>query len=131
MRFLLDTDTCILVLRQRQPVLGRFFQYGPDDVAISAMNEAELRFRARKSVQSDVALARLEAFLAPLLVLPFDSAGASRHAELRFAMRNAPIGERDLVIAAVAVANGLALVTHNTREFSRVPGLALEDWAGV
>ena len=60
--------------------------------------------------------------------LPFDSEAAEHHAELCFALRAHPIGERDLIIASIAVAQGLALVTHNVREFSRVPALTVEDW---
>jgi tRNA(fMet)-specific endonuclease VapC len=129
MKYLLDTDTCILILRQRHPVLGRYLQESPDDVAISAMTEAELRFGALHSAQPAANLARVEAFQAPLALLYFDGASARCHAELRLALLSKPIGERDLVIAAVGVANGLVMVTHNTREFGRVPGLAVEDWA--
>ena len=70
----------------------------------------------------------MAALLEPVIRLPFDSEAAERHAELRFSLRAHPIGERDLVIASVAVTHGVALVTHNHREFARVAGLALEDW---
>jgi tRNA(fMet)-specific endonuclease VapC len=128
-KYLLDTDTCIYILKQRQPILDRFFRESPDDVAVSSMTEAELRFGALKSAHPGANRARMEAFLAPLQVLPFDGSAARRHADARLALRSAPIGERDLVIAAVALANGLVLVTNNTREFGRIPGLAMENWA--
>lgn len=92
------------------------------------MTEAELWYGAWRSRDPAGSRQSVAAFLAPLTRLPFDSEAAERHAELRFALRAQPIGERDLVIASVAVAQGLALVTHNTREFSRVPGLTVEEW---
>jgi tRNA(fMet)-specific endonuclease VapC len=128
-KYILDTDTCIFALKQRMGVLNRLLQESPDDIAVSAMTEAELAFGAIKSAYPERAKPQVSAFLEPVLVLPFDSEAAQKHAEIRFAVRSTPIGERDMVTAAVAVANGLTLVTHNTREFSRVEGLALEDWA--
>jgi len=129
MKFLLDTDTCVFILRRRHGALERLLQESPDDVAVSAMTEAELCFGAMKSKDSARSLAQLRGFLEPIPVLPFDSAAARRHAELRLALLKAPIGERDLVIASVAVANGLVMVTHNTREFGRIADLVLDDWA--
>lgn len=128
MQYLLDTDTCIFILKNRAGVRQRFLQQSPDDVAISAMTEAELRFGALKSGQPDRAMAQVQGFLAPLLVLPFDGAAAAVHAEIRLELLSSPIGERDQVIAAVAVANRLVLVSHNTREFGRIARLRLEDW---
>jgi tRNA(fMet)-specific endonuclease VapC len=129
MKYLLDTDTCVFVIHRRHGALERLLQESPDDVAVSAMTEAELRFGALKSQQSARGLVQLKGFLDPMAVLPFESAAARCHADLRLALLQTPIGERDLVIASVAVANGLILVTHNTREFGRIAGLALEDWA--
>jgi tRNA(fMet)-specific endonuclease VapC len=129
LKYLLATDICIFALRQRGGVLERLLQESPDDVAVSAMTEAELTFGALKSGQPDHARPRVAAFLEPMLVLPFDRAAAQKHADIQFAIRSSPIGERDLVTAAVAIANRLVLVTHHAREFSRIDGLALEDWA--
>ena len=128
MKYILDTDICLFALRQRLGVLPRLLQESPDDIAVSAMTEAELTFGAIKSADPGRAVPQVKAFLEPMLVLPFDHEAAQKHAELRWAIRSSPIGERDLVTAAVAVANGLTLVTHNSREFSRIEGLALEDW---
>ena len=129
MKYILDTDTCIFALKQRMGVLRRLLQESPDDVAVSAMTQAELRFGAMKSSQAEKAMTLVEAFLEPLTILAFDSAAACKHAEFRYALRSNPIGERDLVIAAVAGANHLILVTHNAREFARIAALNLEDWA--
>lgn len=129
MRYILDTDICIFALKQRRGVLERLLQEHCDDIAVSAMTEAELTFGAIKSSNPERARNQVTAFLDPMMVLPFDSDAARKHAEIRFTIRSSPIGERDMVTAAIAAANGLILVTHNTREFARVEALALEDWA--
>jgi tRNA(fMet)-specific endonuclease VapC len=73
----------------------------------------------------------LDAFLAPFHLLPFDARAAERYVEARCALEAAgrPIGERDLIIAATALSHGLTIVSSNTREFGRVPGLSVEDWS--
>lgn len=129
MKYILDTDICIFALKQRMGVLKRLLRESPDDIAVSAMTEAELYFGALKSSQPERANTQVAAFLEPLAILPFDSDAARKHAEIRYALRGRPIGERDMVTAAIAAASGLALVTHNTREFARIEGLVLEDWA--
>ncbi|HEU4629567.1 MAG TPA: type II toxin-antitoxin system VapC family toxin [Gemmatimonadaceae bacterium] len=129
MRYLLDTDTCVWVLRERDPVFSRVRGTSPDDLAIATTTEAELRYGALHSREPVRNLVMVEAFTAaPISVLPFDRRAARVHAELRVALRTQPIGERDLVIASVALAHGLAVVTGNVHEFARVPGLAVEDW---
>ena len=129
MRYLLDTDVCIDVIRGRQPALSRVRAESPDDLAVSAMTVAELWYGALNSSDPDRTGQAVEAFLsAPFEVVPFDEPAARAHAELRLALRAAPIGERDLVIAASARAGGMTLITRNSRHFARVPGLALEDW---
>lgn len=129
MRFLLDTDTCIFALRHRPEVRSHFAAVAPDDLVLSAMNEAELWYGALNSQHPDRHIRDVEAFLAPFIVLPFDREAAKEHARLRMALRNMPIGERDLVIASVALAHRLTVVTHNQREFGRVPGLKTIDWS--
>lgn len=130
MRYLLDTDTCIEVLRRRGPVVERVRQLSPDDLALSAMTVAELRFGALRSSDPERSLAAVEAFLeAPLEIIAFDAEAARHHAEIRLALRSQPIGERDLVIAATARTGPLIVVTGNRKHFERVPGLAVEDWS--
>ena len=132
MRFLLDTDTCIFALRHDPEVRAHLGRLSPEDVAISTMNEAELRYGALNSRDPAKGHKDVQAFLTPILVLPFDTDAAREHARLRMALRSMPIGERDLVIASVAVARHLTVVTRNHREFGRVPGLETADWtAGI
>ena len=84
-----------------------------------------------EGLESEVRRIGLETFLAPFQVLPFDVEAASRYVDARLALEQAgrPIGERDLVIAATALAHDLTVITNNTREFGRVPGLRVEDWS--
>ena len=131
MTYVLDTDTCIWLLRERPSVLARVQRALPGEIAIAVMTEAELRYGAIKSGRSADNLTRLEDLLAtPFASLPFDRDAARHHAEIRYALRARPIGDRDLVIASVARAHRATLVTGNGREFGRVPGLEIEDWSG-
>jgi tRNA(fMet)-specific endonuclease VapC len=127
-KFLLDTDTCISALRHDPEVRLHMESVAPEDVTVSAMNEAELRYGALNSQHPDKHTRDVEAFLEPIVVLPFNAEAAKQHARLRMALRKMPIGERDLVIASVALAHRLTVVTHNQGEFSRIPGLETIDW---
>ncbi len=127
---MLDTDTCIGVLREREPALSRVREQSPADLVLAAMTVAELRFGARNSQDPDRAFLRLEAFLsAPFAILPFDQAAAVSYAEIRFALRSSPVGTADLIIASTAKANNLIVVTNNEREFARIPNLPWENWS--
>ncbi len=128
MRFLLDTDTCIFALKHNPGVLSQMQRFSPGDLAISAMNEAELRFGALNSQNPARSLKEVEAFLVPIQVIPFDGDAARDHAKLRLALKSKPIGERDLVVASVAASHRMTVVTHNLKEFGRVPGLKTVDW---
>lgn len=132
MIYLLDTNTCIYAIKRVPEVLRRLRAASPDDFAISAITVAELRFGAAKSSRPVETRRSVDAFLKPFEVLPFGSEAADEYASVRLALEKAgkPIGERDLLIAATAKASGLVVVTHNTREYSRVPGLEVEDWHG-
>lgn len=132
MIYLLDTNTCIYAIKRVPEVLRRLRAASPDDFAISAITVAELRFGAAKSSRPVETRRSVDAFLKPFEVLPFGSEAADEYASVRLALEKAgrPIGARDLLIAATAKASGLVVVTHNTREFLRVPGLKVEDWHG-
>lgn len=131
MIYLLDTNTCIRHINGRSPAIGhQLRQHRPSDILLCSVVVAELLFGAAKSAYGARTMATLQAFLAPFLSLPFDDAAAQVYGPLRadLAQRGALIGPNDLLIAAIALTHGLTLVTHNTREFSRVPGLVLADW---
>jgi tRNA(fMet)-specific endonuclease VapC len=128
---LLDTNTCIRYLNGRAVGVRRRLQsLSPDEVAVSSVVKAELFAGAVRSTDPVRSRARQEAFLAPYASLPFDDPAADVYGRIRSHLQAAgtPIGPYDLQIAAIALANKLVLVTHNIREFSRVPNLHLEDW---
>ena len=127
-RYVLDTDAVVDVLRKKRGVAERLARVSPDDVAVASMAVAELLYGAAASADPARNRAEVERFLSQVHLLPFGRRAASAHAELRWQLRAQPIGPNDLVIAATALAAGATLVTSNTREFERVPGLRVESW---
>lgn len=131
MKYLLDTNVCINYMRGKNTLLlQRFGAYSPVDIALCAVVMAELRYGAEASGRVQSEHAKIDAFAAPYISLAFDDAAARVFGEIRHALMSTgkAIGPFDTMIAAIALANNLVLVTHNTNEFSRVPGLTLEDW---
>jgi tRNA(fMet)-specific endonuclease VapC len=128
--YLLDTNTCIYAIKREPAVLRRLQERTPDDFGVSAVTVAELWFGAARSSRPQSTRASVDAFLKPFEVLPFASEAAQVYAAIRLQLEKAgqPIGERDLLIAAIAKSRRLTVVTHNIREFSRVAGLTVEDW---
>ena len=131
MIYLLDSNVCIHLLNGRHTTLiQRFRQYDPRQTVLCSMVKAELLRGALRSQRVELNLERLAIFFAPLKSLPFDDNAAEHFARIgaELLKLGTPIGPNDLVIAATAQANQVTLVTHNSAEFSRVPGLRLEDW---
>lgn len=131
MKFLLDTDTCIYALKQREPVLGRLLAQDREDVGLSVITEAELRAGAARSAAIAKTTRLLENFLRPLAILDFTSQDAVAYAQVRSNLerRGTPIGPMDTLLAAQALSRKLTLVSNNLREFGRVVGLRVESWA--
>lgn len=127
-RYVLDTDAVVDVLRGRQEVIARLAAVSPDDVAVTTMTLAELLYGVAVSSNSERNAQEVERFVSRVRVLPFSREAAMRHAIVRHAVRAQPIGPNDLIVAATALAAGATLVTSNSGEFSRVPGLAIENW---
>ena len=128
MTLLLDSNVLIGLLKGHQGLLAKVQQYEVSTVFLSAIVLHELAFGAFNGNKPDFNLRRLEGMAFPQL--PFDRHDAIAAGELRAHLRRlgTPIGNFDTLIAGQALARGMTLVTHNTREFSRVPGLQLEDW---
>ncbi len=131
MRYLLDTDICIYVINERPShVLEAFLRHEAEGLGISSITAAELHYGVARTGSSRN-LKALGKFLGPLEIAPFDLAAAEVFGQVRawLAGQGTPIGPYDTQIAAHAQALGVTLVTNNTREFARVPGLRLENWA--
>src|SRR2546423_1357912 len=124
MTHLLDTDTCVAVLRGRTQTVERLQNAAPDDCGISSVTAFELFAGAAKARLPERERGKIEHLLEVVAELPFDANAARRAGELRALLdkHGTPIGPYDLLIAAHALTLGLTLVTGNTREFSRAPG---------
>lgn len=131
MRYLLDTNVCVMYLNGRSTsVRDRLHSTALEKMAVCSVVKAELFYGAMRSNNLARTLARQQVFLASFASLPFDDDAAivCGRTRARLASAGTPIGACDLLIAAIALANNLILVTHNTREFGRVDGLQVEDW---
>jgi len=131
MRLMLDTNICIYIIKRKpESVLKHFLDYRVGDVGISSITLAELRYGVAKSKYKEKNAKALEEFTIPLEIVSFDEAAALAYGEIRSALEAAgsPIGAMDMLIAAHAISLGVQLVTNNTLEFSRIPGLNLLDW---
>ncbi len=131
MKYLLDSNTCIVYLNGRSLSVAVKIKATPaSDIAVCSIVKAELYFGARRSHDPAKTRAQQDEFLLLFQSLPFDDDGAYRYSGIRadLAARGTPIGPNDLMIATIALAHGLILITHNTHEFSRIQGLSLEDW---
>ena len=130
-KFLLDSDVCIFVMKRRPPALLRRLDQRATASAISIVAYGELAFGEIMSARREEAAAHLAALLETLQVLRLPLEAARRYAEIRAELQRIgrPIGSNDLWIAAHALADDLTLVTNNEREFQRVPGLRVENWA--
>src|SRR5438067_1167480 len=130
MRFLIDTDVCSYAMRGHPRVQRHFDSHRMDELAISVITEAELRFGATKSRRAGL-LEGLESWLLRFEILELTSSAAEAYAGVRtyLELAGTPIGDLDTLLAAHALARNLVLVTNNMREFRRVPGLRVENWA--
>jgi tRNA(fMet)-specific endonuclease VapC len=128
--YLLDTDTCIYWLRNRQSVRERVREVGWNQISICVITVAELYYGAYNSNRVTENLARAEFFIQNLPVLPLNDTALRRFGELKAELRRIgqPIADFDLLIASVALAAGYILVTNNTRHYERITGLQLENW---
>ncbi|MDX2077806.1 MAG: type II toxin-antitoxin system VapC family toxin [bacterium] len=131
MKYLLDTNTCIRYINGRAPQIRiHLLNTSQDDIAVCSIVKAEMTYGALKSQYPETSLAKQHHFLAQFRSLPFDDDTVFHYGKIRANLekRGIPIGHADIQIASIALRYGLILVTHNTREFSRVEGLVLADW---
>ncbi len=131
MIILLDTDICIYIIRQKPvSVLQRFNTYAVGNIGVSTVTVAELFVGAQKSQRPAQNHQAVEQFLLPLTIAPFDYNAAVAYGQVRAVLEQhgTPIGALDTLIAAHTISLGVTIATNNSREFLRVPGLAVEDW---
>jgi tRNA(fMet)-specific endonuclease VapC len=129
---LLDTNSCVDHLRRgpASNIAAKLAAAVPGSVVLCSVVVAELLYGAHRSVRKAQTLSEVHAFCHNFQSLAFDGPAADEYGWLRahLVAAGTPIGPNNLLIGSIALANGLTLVTHNTKEFSRVPGLKLEDW---
>lgn len=131
MKYMLDTNICIFVIKNKpESVIQKFTKNKPEDICISSITYAELMHGVEKSQAKEKNRIALTMFLSEIQIVSFDASAAQSYGAVKADLqkRGLPIGPMDTLIAAHAKALGLILVTNNTREFSRVDGLVLEDW---
>jgi len=131
LKYLIDTNIVIYTMKNRPQQVKRRFEQHHGRMGISAVTVGELVFGAEHSQLVEQNLADIEAMVARLEVLPFDTKTAYHFGQIRAALYHTgkPIGPYDMMIAGQAIASGLKLVTNNVKEFERIPGLLLEDWS--
>ena len=127
---LLDSNIWIALSKQESRAVSSLKKFLPSQIATCAIVRAEMQFGARKSQRVEENLAAAERLLQPFVSLPFDDRAADYYGSIRAYLERAgtPIGSNDYFIAAIALAHDCILVTRNTPEFHRVPGLRIEDW---
>lgn len=131
MKYYLDTNICIYFLKGLFPeILKRIIGHIPDDIKIASIVKAELLYGAEKSQKREENLEKVESFLMPFEIVPFDNHAAIIYSKIRSELekKGSPIGPNDLIVSATALANDGVLVTNNVQEFNRISGLITENW---
>ena len=131
LRYMLDTDICIFVLRDRPAAVRQKFRQLEDELCISTITVGELFYGVERSARRIENRRAVEEFIGNLKVLPFTMRGAAHFAQLRAELTRAGVvcGPYDMLIAGHARSEDLTVVTNNVREFRRIPGLQVENWA--
>lgn len=129
--FLLDTDFCIDWLRRKEYARTALAAVSPADVAVSAVTLAELLMEVFCSTVAGKESDKVQAFIAPIRVLPFGEDEAHHFAAIAGLLRKTGqgIGAQDAMIAATAAAHRMTIITNNVRHFERVKGLKVKSWA--
>ena len=129
--YLLDTNVIVRYLNKKSPfIINRLRTIPVKDIFVCSVVKAELYYGANKSSNPQKILSKQDLFLDKFVSLHFDDKSAKLYGIIRANLekKGTPIGPNDLLIASIAMANNLILVTHNTKEFLRIDGLLFEDW---
>ena len=130
LRFMLDTNICIYIIKNYPPHLRHRFEQHRGNLCLSSISLCELHYGAEKSQRRDHSLTEITLFAERLDVLDFPAQAAAHYGRIRSQLERAgaPIGIHDLLIGAHALSENLTLVTNNRREFDRIPGLLVDNW---
>ncbi len=131
MRYLLDTNICIYIIKRKpEEVIKRFLKLKPDSIGISSISVSELYYGVAKSSKPNENTIALEQFILPLTVLNYNKEDSIAYGRLgaKLESKGKLIGAMDMLIAAQALARELVLVTNNEREFKKIEGLSVENW---
>ena len=134
MNYLLDTNICIYVIKEKPlAVLNQMQSRQPGQIAISTITLAELEYGIARSHYPERNRVALLEFLFPFTILDFDQRAAFEYGQIRSLLesRGTPVGPMDLLLASQARSHKLILVTNNVREFQRIEGLQIENWANI
>lgn len=132
MRYMLDTNICIYIIREKPiKVLKKLRTFNLSDIVISAITHSELEYGVAKSSRRKKNREALIKFLAPLEIIPYDDKAAVNCGQIRTHLekKGTVIGAMDMLIGAHACSIPVTLVTHNLREFKKIPGLRVDNWA--
>lgn len=130
MIYLLDTDTCIYIMKKHPAVLDKLSMVDADDVAVSSISVSELNYGVEKSQKKKPNRRYLDNFLSPISIIAYDQSAAERYGLIRTKLEKSGrvIGPLDMLIAAHALSQSLVLVTNNVGEFNRIDNLKIENW---
>ena len=131
-KYLIDTNICIYIMNKRPTgIIHKFKLFDVGEIGVSTITVSELQYGVSKSKNRRLNKQRIEEFLSPLEILPYDEIAASIYGDIRLQLekRGEPIGPLDLLIAAHALSRNLVLISNNEKEFKRVKKLKVENWA--
>ena len=130
-KYLIDTNICIYIMNKRPTgIIHKFKRFDVGEICVSTITVSELQYGVSKSKNRRLNKQRIEEFLSPLEILPYDEIAASIYGDIRIQLekRGEPIGPLDLLIAAHALSKNLVLISNNEKEFKRVKNLKVENW---
>ena len=127
---MLDTDTVSLVVRKNPSVIKNIIKHEDDEICISAISYAELRFGLEKK-GSERLFNEVGDILGKLSIIDFNGSQSEHYGKIRLKLEKAgtPLGDMDMLIAAAALSTGAILVSHNVKHFSKIEGIKVEDWS--
>jgi len=131
MIYLLDTNICIYIIKNKYiEIAKKMNKIGIENISVSSITIAEMEYGIAKSSRPQEAESKLYEFLVPFTIVDFNTNSARYYGKIRNELntKGTPIGSMDLMIASIAMASDMKIVTNNVKEFERIPGLQIENW---